>query len=247
MNIPKSLYFMLFLCLACPFVAMADSYYLPISGSVGNFRSDVRVYNPSGAESHVTYYFLPVNSSSNGTAFLSGKSATIAPKSLAAYDDMVSTFLGTTGIGAIYIDADTTLVITTRIYAQTTSGTLGQGYRAERLGTLMTNGVLQQLRSDAAFRTNIGVANLQNAVATVTWTLFDKNGHKVSEKATTFAPYQILGPTSIASGFFFDAGSADLSDATVVFHSDSPVGVYASVIDNSTTDPTYFSAASTDF
>jgi hypothetical protein len=116
-----------------------------------------------------------------------------------------------------------------------------------RIGNLLSSGVLQQLRADASYRTNIGVANLQNTTATATWTLFDKNGQKVSEKTITIAPYQIIGPTSLTSGFFFDSGNADLSDARVAFHSDVAVGVYASVIDNSTTDPTYFSAASTDF
>ena len=86
--------------------------------------------------------------------------------------------------------------------------------------------------------------NLQNAEAHVTWTLYDKNGNKVSDGTMTIQPYGVIGPTSITSGFFFDSGNADLSDARVVFHSDVGLGVYASVIDNSTTDPTYFPAMS---
>ncbi|HXH42028.1 MAG TPA: hypothetical protein VNN08_25615 [Thermoanaerobaculia bacterium] len=39
-------------------------------------------------------------------------------------------------------------------------------------------------------------------------------------------------------------GNADLSDARVIFQSEVGLGVYASVVDNSTTDPTYFVAMS---
>ena len=63
----------------------------------------------------------------------------------------------------------------------------------------------------------------------------------------TVNPYQVVGPTSMTSGFFFDASNADLTDAHVHFQSDVALGVYASVIDSSTSDPTYFSAMSTTF
>jgi hypothetical protein len=229
--------------LAFPIVASADSYYLPISGSVGSFRSDVRIFNPSTSDSHVTLFFLPVGNQ-DGAPLTHPVQKTIPPGQVAVYDDAVSTIFGTTGLGCIYVDADTILLITSRIYAQTATGTLGQAFRAERAGNLLLDGVLIQLRADASFRTNIGAVNLQNADAQVTWTLYDRNNNKISEKSMTIPPYGIIGPTSITSGFFFDSGNADLSDAHVTFHTDLALGVYASVIDNNTTDPTYFTAMS---
>jgi hypothetical protein len=233
------------LCLlAFPIAASADSYYLTIAGSVGSFRTDVRIFNPSSADSNVSLTFVPVGNQNNGAAFLNSVHKVIPKGQGVAYDDAVATIFGTTGLGAISISADTPLLITSRIYAQTSSGTLGQGFHAERQGNLLLNGILIQLRADASFRTNIGAVNLQNTPAHVTWTLFDKNGNKVSDGTMTIQPYGIIGPTSITSGFFFDAGNADLSDARVIFQSDVGLGVYASVIDNSTTDPTYFPAMS---
>jgi hypothetical protein len=234
----------LFCLLAIPVVASADEYYLPIAGSVGSFRTDVRMFNPAAVDSNLTLTFLPVGNQDSGAPFLHSVHKTIPAGKVAAYDDAVATIFATTGLGAIYISADTPLLITTRIYAQTSSGTLGQGFSAERVGNLLLDGVLIQLRADVTFRTNIGAVNLQNAVAHVTWTLYDKNGSKVSEKAMTIPPYGIVGPTSITAGLFFDSGNADLSDARVTFHSDVGLGVYASVIDNITTDPTYFRALS---
>jgi len=233
------------LCLlAFPIVASADSYYLTIAGSVGSFRTDVRIFNPSSADSNVSLVFVPVGNQNNGAAFANIVHKVIPKGQGVAYDDAVATIFGKTGLGAISIDADTPLIVTSRIYAQTASGTLGQGFHAERQGNMLLNGILIQLRADASFRTNIGAVNLQNTFAHVTWTLFDKNGNKVSDGTMTIQPYGIIGPTSITSGLFFDAGNADLSDARVIFQSDVALGVYASVVDNSTTDPTYFPAMS---
>lgn len=233
------------LCLlAFPVAASADSYYLTIAGSVGAFRTDVRIFNPSSADSNVSLTFVPVGNQNNGAAFQNSVHKVIPAGQEVAYNDAVASIFGTTGLGAISIDADTPLLITSRIYAQTSTGTLGQGFHAERQGNLLLDGVLIQLRADASFRTNIGAVNMQNADAHVTWTLYDKNGNKVSDGTMTIQPYGVITPTSITSGFFFDAGNADLSDARVVFHSDVGLGVYASVIDNSTTDPTYFPAMS---
>jgi len=71
-----------------------------------------------------------------------------------AYRDAVASIFGATGLGAISINADTPLIVTSRIYSQTANGTLGQGFHAER------QGVLIQLLADASFRTNIGAVKL---------------------------------------------------------------------------------------
>jgi len=233
------------LCLlAFPIVASADSYYLTIAGSIGSFRTDVRIFNPSSSDSNVSLVFVPAANQNNGSAFANAVHKVVPKGQGVAYDDAVASIFGATGLGAISISADTPLIVTSRIYSQTANGTLGQGFHAERQGNLLLNGVLIQLRADASFRTNIGAVNLQNAEAHLTWTLFDRNGNKVSDRTMTIQPYGVIGPTSITSGLFFDAGNADLSDARVIFQSDVALGVYASVVDNSTTDPTYFPAMS---
>jgi hypothetical protein len=233
------------LCLlAFPIVALADSYYLTIAGSVGSFRTDVRIFNPSSSDSNVSLVFVPAMNQNNGSAFANAVHKVIPKGQGAAYDDVVASLFGATGLGAISINADTPLIVTSRIYSQTANGTLGQGFHAERQGNLLLNGVLIQLRADASFRTNIGAVNLQNAEAHVTWSLYDKNGNHVSDGTMTIQPYGVISPTSMTSGLFFNAGNADLSDARVIFQSDVGLGVYGSVVDNITSDPTYFVAMS---
>jgi len=175
----------LFCLLAFPIAASADSYYLTIAGSVGSFRTDVRIFNPSSSDSNISLVFVPVGNQNNGSALANPIHKVIPKGQGVAYDDAVATIFGKTGLGAISINSDTPLLITSRIYAQTASGTLGQGFHAERQGNLLLNGILIELRADASFRTNIGAVNLQNTPAHVTWTLFDKNGNHVSDGTMT--------------------------------------------------------------
>lgn len=232
----------LLLVFAFPVAATASGYVLPIAGSVNNFRTDVRIFNPTASDSHLTLVFLPAGNQNNGAAFASPVLVTVPANQNVSYNDAVSSLFGASGIGAVYIGSDTTLLVTTRIYAQTASGTLGQGYRATYVGDIYTSGVLLQLRADGAFRTNIGAMNTANTVVHVTWKLYGKNNAEVAEATTTVEPYAVIPPTSLTS--LFSVGNADLSDVYVTFTSDDPLVVYASVIDNVTTDPTYFSAMS---
>src|SRR3979490_3298818 len=59
----------LFCLFAFPIAASADSYYLTIAGSVGSFRTDVRIFNPSSSDSNVSLVFVPVGNQNNGAAF----------------------------------------------------------------------------------------------------------------------------------------------------------------------------------
>lgn len=226
--------------------ALAGDSYLPIAGSVGNFRTDVRIFNPSTSNDiSVAATFLPAGNQNNSGRFSTAVTLTIPKLQMAVYNDAVASIFSASGLGAIYLTSNDAFFATTRIYAQTATGTLGQGFTAQSIGHLMTRGVLLQLRADASFRTNIGVVNLQNATANVTWTLYDKNNHAVSSKTVALEAYAVIPPTNITSGFFFDAGNADLSDAWVGFTSDSPVDAYASIVDNLTTDPTFLPALNT--
>src|ERR1019366_6540032 len=107
-------------------VASADSYYLTIAGSVGVFRTDVRIFNPSSSDSNVSLTFVPVGNQNKGSAFANSVHKVIPKGTGVAYDDAVASICGKTGLGAISIEADTPLIVTSRIYAQTANGTLGQ-------------------------------------------------------------------------------------------------------------------------
>jgi len=226
--------------------AFAKDGYLTIGGSVGAFRTDARIFNPSTTKDIVIHaYYLPVGNADNSA--VQSIDVTIPKRQMVLYDDVVASLFHAGGLGAIRLRSDDDFVATSRIYAQTTAtacqnaGTLGQFLEGDDVSKASATGVLIQLKSTPSpFRTNIGAVNPNSTAAHVTWRLYDKNNALVATGSpVTMPPYAVIGPTNMTAGFFFNANGFDLSDSWVGFTSDQPIFAYASVVDNVTTDPTY--------
>lgn len=222
--------------------AMAKDIYLSVGGSVGVFRTDARIFNPSPTKSiQVQAWFLP--SGNNDNTAVQPVTITVPKRDMAVYDDVVSSLFHSSGVGAIRLSSADDFVATQRIFAVTDNGTLGQFVPGLDASQAIKNGVLIQIKSSNAFRTNLGSVNPNNAPAHVTWHLYDKSNALVATGTpVTIPPFGVVSSTNIASGFFF-AASGDLSDSWVSFTSDQPIFAYASVVDNGTTDPTFIPAS----
>src|SRR6185503_1855940 len=169
--------------------AFAVDRWIPIAGTVGNFRTDTRILNPSGTKDiEVNAYFLPVNVTDNAGR-VSGTPVKIqVPKrSMKVLDDVVASVFSATGLGAILLTCPDEFVATSRIYAQVGASTLGQFSAAPGPGLALTKGVVIQLKSSGAFRTNVGAVNVANASTTVTWNLYDKTSAKIATLTKTMA------------------------------------------------------------
>ena len=227
----------------------AKDAFLSIGGSVGVFRTDMRIFNPSSTKDiQVQAYYLPVGNGDNSS--VQPVSITVPKRQMLNYDDVVSSLFHAGNIGAIRLKSDDDFVATQRIYAQTTAnacssaGTLGQFVPGLDLSNASSQAVLIQLKSNAAFRTNIGAVNPNTSAATVTWRLYDKNNTLIATGTPiVMPPMAVIGPTNMAGGLFFNAGNADLSDAWVNYSSDKPIFAYASIVDSATTDPTFIPAS----
>ncbi|MDQ6800077.1 MAG: hypothetical protein M3041_04490 [Acidobacteriota bacterium] len=225
--------------------AFAKDAYLSIGGSVGAFRTDMRVFNPSSTKDiQIQAYYLPVGNLDNSA--VQAVSITVPKRQMLNYDDVVSSLFHGGGTGAIRLKSDDDFVATQRIYAQTaanacsSAGTLGQFVPALDVSSAAIQGVLIQLKSNSAFRTNIGAVNPNTTTANVTWRLYDRNNTLVATGTPIAMPSMaVINPTNMAGTFFFTPGNADLSDAWVNFTSDKPIFAYASIVDNATTDPTF--------
>lgn len=225
--------------------AFAVDRWIPIAGTVGNFRTDARILNPSGEKDiEISAYFLPVNVTNNGERIAGTPVRITVPKrSMRVLDDVVASVFSATGLGAILFTSPDEFVATSRIYAQIGASTLGQFSPAQGPGLAFPKGVVIQLKANAAFRTNVGAVNIANATTTVTWNLYDKTNAKISSTQKTMAAYEVTGPTTILGFFPNIPAGADLSDAWVSFSATNPIFAYGSVIDNTSTDPTFVSMA----
>ncbi|HEY0140430.1 MAG TPA: hypothetical protein VGF48_06010 [Thermoanaerobaculia bacterium] len=217
--------------------AFAAERWIPIAGSVSNFRTDSRVFNPSfekDIEVQATLIRL-----GDGTQKVGPVTFTVKKREMKAFDDVVTALFSTDGLGAIVLRSNDDFLATSRIYAQVASGTLGQFSVAETPDKAQAKGVLIQLESGAAFRTNVGAVNPSStATAEVTWKLFDKNNAQIATATRTMTPNAVIGPTNIA-GLFTIPATADVTDAFVSFTASAPIFAYGSVVDNGTTDQTF--------
>lgn len=224
-------------------IAFGNDRYVLISGTVNNFHTDARIFNPSfDKDIDISATFLQVGNVDNSGA--TAVTIHVPKRQMKILDDVVAAVFNTSGLGAIKFSSPDDFEVSSRIYAQTAAGTLGQfGPGLPQTGA-KSKGALIQLKSGTAFRTNIGAVNPNTAPATITWTLYDRNNAIINSGQTTMPPLAVLGPTNISSGTFFNTGGADLTDAWVSYSTGTatPVLVYASVIDNGTTDPTFIPA-----
>jgi cytochrome c oxidase subunit II len=221
----------------------AAEAWLPIAGSVGVFRTDARVFNPSfTADIEVVATFLPDGNVSN--LGRSGVTITVPKRSMRVFDDVVEALFNASGLGAIRFVSNDDFSVTSRVYAQTEGGTLGQfliGHEPTKMG--VSRGVLLHLKSNSAFRTNIGLTNLGTGTATVRVQLYDRDNQPAGQpNSIVLQPLGVVGPSNIIGGFFGNPGAADLTDAWAYVSTadeNQRVLAYGSVIDNATTDPLY--------
>ncbi|HEX6161532.1 MAG TPA: hypothetical protein VF111_15255 [Thermoanaerobaculia bacterium] len=215
----------------------AAERWIPIAGTVSNFRTDSRIFNPSfdkDIEVQATLVRL-----GDGTQKVGPITITIKKREMKAFDDVVASVFSTDGLGAIVLRSNDEFLATSRIYATVATGTLGQFSVALTPAEAQAKGVLIQLESGTAFRTNVGAVNPSStATAEVTWKLFDKNNVRIDTKTRTMEPNAVLGPTNVAALFSIPAGT-DVTDAYVSFTSTAPIFAYGSVVDNGTTDQTF--------
>jgi plastocyanin len=225
--------------------ASAKEVWLSIGGSVGTFRTDARVFNPSTTKDiTLQAYYLPEGNGDNSA--VQPVTITVPKRQMLVYNDVVSSLFHASGLGAIRLVSSDDFVATQRIYAAVPAGTLGQFVGGVDASAAKAKGVIIQLQSGGNFHTNVGAANPNNATANVTWRLYDRTNALVgTAKTIAMPPYAVIKPSSYA--FFIDSlpTNADLilTDSWISYTSDQPIVAYGSVVDNGTTDPTYIPAA----
>src|SRR4051812_17477807 len=110
--------------------AFAKDVYLNIAGSVGVFRTDARIFNPSTTKDiQIEAYYLPIGNGDNTAA--QPTTITIPKRKMVVYDDVVSSLFHASGLGAVRLKSTDDFLATQRIYTQTSAnacssaGTLG--------------------------------------------------------------------------------------------------------------------------
>lgn len=238
-----------------PAVAHAD-------GIGSRFVSDVRLTNTSSQS--IQYQLTYTPQANDGTKVGKQALVTVNAGDTKALNDIVKDWYGSgvagePGIGSLeirplnYAGKDTVpvtlaTVAASRTYAVAASGTFGQFIPALPVANFLAKSNLSKISlqqvaqssSSHGFRTNLGFAEGSGQPVDFTVTLFDDAGHSLAERAYSLRPFE---SQQIKIDSFFNAAGAnipDLADGRVEIKVTSDTGrltAYASVLDNTTTDP----------
>jgi hypothetical protein len=215
-----------------------------LDNGVASWRTDVRLYNAGDASESVTLSYYEQGQSAPSAT----KQFTIEPGGVLEANDLLkSTFGITNSGGALHIETDgsANLVPTARTYNRTESGTYGQfipavsADKGARLGSTPIQ--LLQVEQSAAFRTNLGLAELSGDQVTVEVTAAVPGGLTAPIKQYTLGANEFRQVGVILN----DMGIPEAYNARIsirVVDGGGSVSAYASVVDNSTQDPTYVPA-----
>lgn len=221
--------------------SFAKDVYLPVVGSIGTFRTDARIVNPSGTKDiSIVAVFTPAQGQPGTETTVT---IAIPKRQQKVFDDVVSSLFSQTGLGAIKLFSTDDFVASARIYATVANGTLGQFEQGVEGTEAKNKGLIPQLESTGStgqvgtFRTNIGFVNVSSSAASVSLRLHDRNNAVVSTQQITIPANGVLSPAN-----YFASASGDFTDSWATYESNQPLIAYGSVVDNGTTDPTFIHA-----
>ncbi len=201
-----------------------------------NWRTDLRLVNPSITSATATVYLLPQGS--NNASRATKVVVTVPSAGQLAMTDVLDSKFSFSGSAALMIEStEPSLVVTSRTYNQSANGsTYGQFIPGVNITEALNpgeHGHLIYISKSADYRTNAGFAGTTAAPGTVVLTLYDNNNVILGTKAFEMLPYGQLQVNDVFASVL--AGSAQVARAEVT--TTVPVVAYSSVIDNRTGDP----------
>lgn len=223
-------------CVETP-TALQHGAWVPVaihaSGASGSeWRTDLALVNPDANEADYELRF-------RRDGELAFTSALLAVGSQVILTDVVDQ-LDDSGSGSLEVRSDRPLMISSRTYNQSATGTFGQnlpGYLVAEGLTVGQSAYLPQLTESAAFRSNILLTNMSADPAIAVVQLHDASGAMLVEYEVSLDPGQWRQENR---PFFTRAGRDDLAAgfARIRVTTGSGVVALASVVDNLTNDPT---------
>jgi PKD repeat protein len=210
-------------------------------GIGGTFwRSDVTIMNPSASQARFSWRYLPAGSDNNAIGW---SALNLAAGETRVLRDVASLFGVQSGTGALEFAADGFVapVVTSRTYTSTTDGgTYGQSI--DPVISYRADAYVPGLRSDSAYRSNVGFYNNSNTTTGVTAKLVNLYGQEVASTFVTVPPHAPV-QFSLAS-LFPNVNLASYPTLTLHAHTDGGMILfgYGSVVDNASGDPVFFAA-----
>ncbi len=224
--------------LAVASAAAAESLWVPVAAHVpgvgsSQWRTDLAVLNPCPAAASVELVLHVPSGAVTVRRDLSGGEQLVL-------EDVVAGLTAAEVAAALEVRSEAALTVSSRTYAAAAAGTFGQSLDGVAAADGLGSGeaaLLPQLREDPGYRCNVGVLNMGDEAATVSVTLLDRLGREVGSFELEVPPGQTVQDNRPYLERF---GRGDVVGGWARVEVESGAGVwpYASVVDNSTDDPT---------
>jgi len=228
--------------------APSASLYIPASahvpGAAGtNWRTDLELHNPGTVQGRYTLGLLKRNQANSSPPV---KTFTVAPGRSLRLEDVLDSAFGFSGAAALRITPqEGDVIVTSRTYNQTSSGTYGQFIAGVSERTALVAGeqafqiqLSHKPGGGSGFRTNVGMLNCTDSTLAVEAQFFSSGGSSYGKKTYTLKPYEFIQVDRIfesVTGSTVADGYIRLSTTT----EDGRFLAYASIIDNRTGDPVF--------
>ena len=224
-------------------VVIPSSVYRRGAGGA-EFRSDVRIFNPTNAPVNVT----PILYDQVSGQAITKPVETIPPRAQKSYDNIVGTLFGKTlddgAFGPIRFQTSGTVIVSSSVnnYNACGNGSVsGQWLPGLDAGSALASGTLVQLAASAdggtGYRSNVVFTNPGTSDAIVTSRLRQGDGTLIKE--TSIGPLPANGFTQIGglSAWLPSPNTITSTNLWLEFTSDQPLLSFASVINNASGDP----------
>ncbi|HEU4521108.1 MAG TPA: hypothetical protein VFT12_03835, partial [Thermoanaerobaculia bacterium] len=159
------------------------------------FKTDVWIQNSSDEPLTVTATFLPAGQDNSGAT---GIPVTVPPRGQIQLADIVRSFYGATGAGALRLDANAPFRATSRTYNEPANasviGTFGLSIPGQSIGASLGRATLTGLAQTAVSRTNIGLMNPQPIPVDVKIEVFSETGALLGSRDVTLRPGEWAQP-----------------------------------------------------
>ncbi len=228
----------------------AQEVDIPVAGHATNgigqtFISDVRIFNPSfDTPTTALVEFFQASNSANTNATTS-MAVNLPARGTAVLNDVAGpATLNAAGVGALRISSAATILATSRIYVNTSTGSFGQFVPAFSRASALRRGVIAQVSNNiglaTGFRGNLGLFNPNQSLVTVRLEARDPNGAVVASNVVTL---QALSQQQNAISVYFPGVDvSNLANLTISFDASSGIFAYVSEVDNTSGDSFLISA-----
>ena len=205
---------------------------IPSSANTSTFSSSLVVMNVGYSAAHVA---LKAYGTSGEVLGQTATPLSISPNGVLTLENVLETLGVVDNYGPIEITSlnNMPLIASSRVSSTSKAGGFFEGLRHSEASPTQT---VAHVVDNAEIRTNLGINNVAEFLATVMVRLFDKSGVEMAAVPVT-APAKGLTQINNVVRQLLNRGEVANADGYIRLESDQPIFGWASQIDNSTNDP----------